>query len=82
MQGSNLRPLPCEFTDLNPESRKSTRYAPRLRAFVTQVDRRRQEWTWVRHVLVTVVVTGRMTPREDLHCVKGRHANVVEDAYI
>ena len=39
VQGSYLRPLPCEFTDLNPESRKSTSYAPRLHASVTRVDR-------------------------------------------
>jgi hypothetical protein len=39
MQGSYLRPLPCEFTVLNPESRKSTSYAPRLHASVTRVDR-------------------------------------------
>ena len=58
MQGSNLRHLPCEFTDLNPESRKSITYAPWLRASVTQIDRNRQEGTLVRHVLVTVAVTG------------------------
>jgi hypothetical protein len=62
MQGSNLRPLPCESTALNSESGKSTTYAPRLRASVTQMDRNGLKWTGVRHVLVTVARTDRRLP--------------------
>ncbi len=78
MQGSNLRPLPCELAFFKPQSRKSTRYALGLRASVTRMVRNGQGGTGARHVLVTVVVTG-VTPHHPREKGEGRreHAGVV-----